>query len=303
MMNIVKSEDKTINRRIAFRIYEKINLFYHKIDPSEVIEPQGDFTQILNSYTLSTSRNSPIDQSLPESQSQENDTRNANISTTGIAFTSKDELQAGDYLMIRIFLLSSMTVIMSCCKVVYCKPSNPFEIDRYPYLIGAQFINLTTEDTAILHRHVSKQKNQQLIFNGLLIGLAISFLAMPDVMFGLLVGVAHHLLELVLHVMHLGFEFVEYNLDHLIEHTLHTDLHTTQVIAFYTLFALGLGILYVLWRFVPPACRRLIDSQISFWTRKKASFLYFWGEQTTSDKVKIVGASVVAIAGYIYFGM
>jgi len=299
------------NRRVAFRVYEQANLFYHKIDHNQVIEPQADFDNILTSFSQSqtttqlssVSRISSVDQSLPESQSQENDTLNVNISSSGIAFTCKDELNAGDYLMIRLLLLSSMTVITTCCKVVYCKPSNPYENDRHPYLIGAHFVNLTAEDTELLNRHVRKIKKQHLAVYGVFLTVAVTVLAMPDLAFGLLAGLFHHVLEVVLHIIHLAFEFVESNLDHLIEHTFHTDLHDTQIIAFYTLFSFGLVGLYVLWRIIPSACVRFRNSQMAFWARKKSSFFYYWAEQTTLDKIRIVGVGIAAITLYGYFGI
>jgi hypothetical protein len=299
------------NRRVAFRVYEQANLFYHKIDQNQVLEPQVDFDNILTSFTQSqitseqssVSGFSSVDQSLPDSQSLENDTLNVNISSSGIAFTCKDELKKGDYLMIRILLLSSMTVITTCCKVVYCKPSNPYENDRHPYLIGVHFVNLTAEDTELLNRYVSKRKKQQLVANGVFLAFAMIVLAMPDLVFGLLLGVYHHGLEVVLHIVHLAFEFIESNLDHLIEHTLHTDLHDTQVIAFYTLVSCGFVGLYFFWRIIPPACVRFRNSQMAFWARKKASFLYYWAEQTSMGKIKIVMIGIAAITCYSYFAI
>jgi hypothetical protein len=298
--NMPVISDKKINRRVAFRIYERVNLFYHKINPAEVLAPIDDYRDMLTTHIKPDSLG--IDR-LPISQSQENDALNVNISSTGMAFTCKEELQVGEYLMVRILLLSSMTVVMTCCQVVYRKPSNPYETDRYPYLIGTQFVNLTAEDTEILNKHVVRHKKQQAISYSLLLSLVLTVLAAPHMVFSFLLGLFHHLLVIILHILHLGFEFVEYNLDHFIEHTFHTELHTTQVIAFYTLLTLGIGILYLLWRVVPPAIQRLYKNQIAFWIRKKASVLYYWHGQTFADKIKIVGISAIAIAGYVYLGM
>ena len=294
--------DKKINRRMAFRIYERANLFYHKINPTDGLTPIDGYHDLLTAQVKLDSSASIIDR-LPESQSQENDALNVNISASGMAFTCKDQLQVGEYLMVRILLLSSMTVVMACCQVVYCKQSNPYETDRYPYLIGTQFVNLTAEDAAILHKHAARHKKQQWIAYSLLLILALTVLVAPDMAFGLILGLFHHLLEIILHILHLGFEFVEYNLDHFIEHTFHTDLHTTQVIAFYTLLTLGVGILYLLWIFLPPVVQRFYKNQISYWTRKKASVLYFWDSQTLANKLKIISISTAFIAGYVYLGM
>ncbi len=296
---------KTINRRVAFRIYEQTNILYQKIHRHRIEEQGADFDKILQGPAQyeSTPQTASVEQRLPDSRSRENDTLNANISSSGIAFTCQEELDAGDYLMIRILMLSSMTAITTCCKVVYCKPSNPYETDRYPYLIGARFVNLTGKDKELLDSFVKKRKKQQRISYGLLLSLAMIVLAMPHLVFELLLELVHHVLEIVLHLLHLGFEFIEYNLDHLIEHTLHTDLHTTQVTVFYILVSLGLAGLYWLWRIIPPVWRNFMRHQTAFWGRKKSSFLYFWGGQTLSNKIRIIGASVAVIAGYAYFGI
>lgn len=310
-MIMAKVNGNKLNRRVAFRVYEEANLFYHKIDRNQVKEPPADFDNMLTSVALSQASTqfsggsaiSSIDKSLPDSQSLENDTLNVNISSSGIAFTCKDELKADDYLMIRILLLSSMTVITTCCKVVYSKPSNPYENDRHPHLIGAHFVNLTAEDTQLLSRHVSKRKKQHLAVYGVFLTMAMMLLAMPELVFGLLEGLFHHALEVVLHIIHLVFELVESNLDHFIEHTFETDLHDTQLIAFYTLVSVGLAGLYFIWRIVPPVCVRFSNSQMKYWARKKASFLYYWAEQTSVNKIKIAGIGITAVTLYGYFGI
>jgi hypothetical protein len=304
---MAKAKGEKLNRRVAFRIYEQANLFYRKIDQNGQMQMPESFDELLSSFNSSTTAvpgpHSMKDASLPDSQSLENDTLNVNISASGIAFTSQDSLQTGDYLMLRILLLSSMTAVLTCCKVVYCKPSNPYENNRYPYLIGAQFVNLTAEDTALLNAHIDRNKKQQWAVNGALLSLALFVLAMPDTAFGLLLGLVHHILEVVLHVLHLIFEYAEYNLDHVIEHAFHTDTHTTQVIVFYILITVGLIGLYFILRVVPRNCRRAGNNLIAFWCRKKASCLYYWGQQALVDRLKIIGVGVIAVAGYAYFGM
>lgn len=310
-MHKAKANNNNINRRIAFRVYEQVNLFYRPIDPNQGMDSPTRVGDGLSGFIRPAtaqpayfdSADSTRVQVLPNSESQENDTLNVNISASGIAFTCKEGLTAGDYLMLRILLLSSMTTIMTCCQVVYCKPSNPYENDRYPFLIGAQFVNLTANDRALLNEHVSKQKTRQRVTYGLLLSLALAVLSFPDLMLGLLLDLGDHVMELTSHLLHLLFEFLEYNLDHLVEHTFHTDLHQTQLIVFYLLLALGLAMLYACWRIIPPLCVRFGNSQLAFWSRKKASLLYYWGEQTLLDKFKLIGAGIVAITCYVLFGI
>ncbi len=303
-MQMNNVNDKTSNRRVALRVYEQANLFYQKIAQSQLNTIQPDFDGILNGYVQSRAADhSFAGLALPYSQSQENDTLNVNISASGIAFTGQEELQVGDYLLLRILLLSSMTVVMTCCKVVYCKPSNPHEINQYPYSIGAQFVNLTQEDSALLHSHVDKIKQQQLVVNGSIAALILVVLAMPGQFFALLVALWHQLLEITLHLLHLAFEFIEITLDHLIEHQFHTDTHDTQVIVFYIVVSAGLVGLFFLGRMSISGAVRWGKSLRLYGSRKKSSWLYFWGEQSMIDKIKIVGIAVTSIAAYIYLGM
>ncbi len=297
-MTMVQVKEKTLNRRTAFRIYEQANIFYHKIDSQLLTQPQANFDNILNNVAASQTSTS-----LPASESRENDTLNVNISASGIAFSCNDELQVGDYLLLRILLLSSMTVIMTCCKVVHCKPGNPYETNVYPYVIGAHFVNLTADDTDLLNRHINNKKFQKRVLNGLLLSLAVFVLAMPDVAFGLLLSLGHHLLEIVLHLMHIAFELVESNLDHIIEHTFHTDTHDTQVIAFYIIVSFGFIGLYLIGRIIPRICLRFWQNVTAYCSRKKASYLYYWSEQTQVQKFKIIGLGIIAITCYSFFAI
>ncbi|MGZ4959850.1 MAG: PilZ domain-containing protein [Methylomonas sp.] len=303
-MGATEAKDKKLNRRVAFRIYEQANLFYRKMEDSQPIEPQPGFDHILtDSSSAQTADFSSIEQALPASQSRENDTLNVNISTSGLAFTCKEELKAGDYLMLRLLLLSSMTVVMTCCKVVYCKPSNPYENDRYPFSVGARFVNMTAKDTELLDCYIDKRKKQQWVVIGSVAALIIAVLAAPDQALGLLVALGHYLLEIVLHLLHLGFEYLELSLDHVIEHLFHTGLHETQVIVFYVLVSFALIPVYFLGRKIPALLARLSTRLLLFWSRKKSSCLYFWGQQSLLDKTKIIGFSTAAVAAYIYFGI
>jgi hypothetical protein len=187
--------------------------------------------------------------------------------------------------------------------VVYCKPSNPYESNRHPYSIGAQFVNITTEDRELLNRHVSRRKKQHFAINAVLAALALDFLFAPAEALGLVVGMLHHLLEIILHILHIAFEVVESGLDHFIEHQFHTNTHDTQVIVFYALVTPALVALYFLGRKIPSAAVQLGKDLLLWWSRKKSSCLYFWGQQTGLGKIKIVGIGAAAIAGYIFISI
>lgn len=189
-INMAQTED----RRRFFRIDDEVNLFYKKIDEKRVHEPHRVSDNILNSCSLSTalemvSQESTallhrLDKTLPDVaeylriietkidllgqaimmqglQFKENDTRNVNISATGIAFDCEEALKQGDYLEIKLLLLSSMAVIVTYGKVIYCKHSQAND-SPYPYFIGVDFINMKDEDREMLIKYVVKKQLQQI---------------------------------------------------------------------------------------------------------------------------------------------
>jgi hypothetical protein len=294
-VNMVKVSDNKLNRRLAFRIYDQVNLFYHKIDHNQAAESRLDFGNIIDN----SSSMSQITENLPDSQSQENDTLNVNISSSGMAFTCKDKLQTGDYLMVRILILSSMTLIMTCCKVVYCKPSNPYEKNQFPYLIGAHFVKMTAEDSALLNGYVNRRKKQHFLVNGLMAILAMGLLAMPEEIFSLFLELCDALLD---HI-NSALEYLSYGFEYLVNYFFHTNPHDTEIVAFYLQSAFELAGLYVLLRIIVSFFVRLSQSLRAFLSRKKASFFYYWGEQTLLYKIGSIGLVTIVITCYGLFGI
>jgi hypothetical protein len=189
-INMTKTED----RRGFFRIDDEVNLFYKKIDKKLVNEPHHVSDNILNSCSLSTALNTisqesalllrRLDKNLPEVadylrlidtkinllvqaimmqgfQFKENDTRNVNISATGLAFNCEEVLQENDYLEIKILLISCMAVIVTYGRVVYCKSNEP-NSSQYPYFVGVNFINMKDDDREMLIKYVVKEQLQQI---------------------------------------------------------------------------------------------------------------------------------------------
>ncbi len=188
--NKMQAED----RRGFFRIDDEVNLFYKKIDEKLVTEPHHVADNILSSCSLSTalemvSQESTlllhrIEKNLPDVadylriidtkidllaqaimmqgfQFKENDTRNVNISATGIAFNCEETLKQGDYLEIKMLLVSSMAVVVTYGKVIYCKRSQSND-SRFPHFIGVDFINMKDEDREMLIKYVVKKQLQQI---------------------------------------------------------------------------------------------------------------------------------------------
>ncbi|HEY8035440.1 MAG TPA: PilZ domain-containing protein [Methylobacter sp.] len=189
-INVTKTED----RRSFFRIDDEINLFYKKIDAKLVTEPHHVSDNILNSCSLSTalemiSQDSLVlmhrlEKNLPDVadylklidakidllaqaimmqgfQLKESDTRNVNISATGMAFNCEEALQEGDHLEIKMLLVSSMAVIVTYGRVVY-RTNSPSADGQYPYFVGVDFINMKDEDRELLIKYVVKKQLQQI---------------------------------------------------------------------------------------------------------------------------------------------
>lgn len=305
---------KNKNRRASFRIYDEVNLFYKKIDEHLVTEPHATFDEILNvpSSTIDLERRAQeastlpglkkkLPDAMPEWQFKENGVRNVNISASGIAFNCDDALKEGDYLAIKILLISTMTIIVTCCKVMYCRDSNP-DHTHFPYFVGTHFVSMEDADRELLVEHVAKHKSRQNIVRGFILGTVVTVIAVPDVVFDLLSGLFHFLFVNILHFLHLAFEFIESSLDHLIEHLFHTDTHQTQIIVFYILVAFVIAGFYWLWRVGPPFCLRCKENLFAYCAHNKASLLYYWEGLSLFDKIKLVLIGVAAIAAYISFG-
>jgi len=303
-MDIVKPKNKSLSRRGALRIYQPVDLFYQKISSGAENGTNFDLTKASEfSQGSGNEQDTQLttDQTLPESKIHENNALNVNISASGISFTCKEELKTDDCLILRIRLSSSIPVITVNCKVVYCKPSNPFEKDRYPYLVGVCFVNIKEEDTELLHKYINKKRKQQLTLNGLLAAFFVTVIGFPDVIFDFLIGLFDLFIENSIEAMHLLFELIEYNLDHLVEFLFHTNVHDTQTIVFYIIIGLGLLGLYVLMRTIPPFCIKQWRNYRVFIHRKKLSFLYCWREKPLMYKISVISAAIIAGSCYVMF--
>lgn len=303
MDKVNKTENK--NRRAFFRIYDEVNLFYQKIDEKQLAElrphpanryPAGDGPVTRNSALPKLARD------LPEDQFKENETCNINISTSGMAFSSDHTLQEGDILLIQVQLVSSMAVIQTYATVVYCKDNQPYDTE-YPYFIGTHFIDMEDDYRSLLKTHIEKKHNKDVRIRAILMTALIIVLVVPTMVFGLLFELIHLIVEVVLHLAHLAFEFIELNLDHVIEHFFHTDLHQTQIIVFYIIASFILYGLYLLVRALPSFCRRCKKNQLAFWTRKKSNLQFFWREQTLVNKIKLGVIGVIVLVLYVFLGI
>jgi hypothetical protein len=285
------------NRRGSFRIHDEVNLFYKKIDEKSATEPQP-----IPITTGKEAQDAALTNGMAaDVQFNKNETCDINISASGLAFNCDAALKEGDCLMVKIMLASGKKPIVAPCQVVYCRSSQAND-SECPYFVGAHFINMKDEDQELLIEHVDKKRLHSRWINGFILAVVITVIALPDVVFGLLLELFHFLLELLLEFSHLTFEFIESNLDHLVEHLFETDVHATQVIVFYIIFPFVCYGLYRLFWAIPSFFRRIKKKQVAYWSRKKAYLLFYWRELSPFNKLKLVLASVAVIALYVLFG-
>jgi hypothetical protein len=264
---------KKTNRRRSFRIYDDVDIFYQKLDKPD----------------LSNANQISDPQALPESIGAENATLNVNISNSGISFTCQETLQPGDIILVRVLLLSSMTMVMSYCKVVYCKPSNPYEHNRYPYTIGAEFVNLRPEDKALLNKHIQKKRKWQWFFTGLFLTALLTLIYVPELIGELLIELFEWLSEIFLEAVFLMDELINYWFSFLLSFLFPQSPHTVQTIGFYlqtTLYALIA--IWAFFKWVPQWAKNTKQRICRFFSRKKASLGYFWKQLPLLHKIAYI---------------
>lgn len=97
----------------------------------------------------------------PSEDVSANETRNANVSVSGLGFESNEALKAGQFLEIKMLLVHSTVVIVTYAKVIYCE-KNPDSYSSYPYFVGVDFVNMKENDRDLLSKHVAKKQLQQI---------------------------------------------------------------------------------------------------------------------------------------------
>jgi hypothetical protein len=188
--NMARAEE----RRRFFRIDDEVNLMYKLIDEKAAVEPSYISDHILNNCSLSAAIDmvsqesalllNRLERSQPEvadylrlldnkidllvqalmmqgGEFTQKNTRNANLSATGLAFESEEKLETGAYIEIRMMLVSCMAVIVTYGKVVYCK-LNKASDGQFPYVVGVDYINMKDQDRELLIKHVVKRQLQQI---------------------------------------------------------------------------------------------------------------------------------------------
>ncbi len=141
--------------------------------------------------------------------------------------------------------------------------------------------------------------NNRTIFYSVILVLLAIIVTIPDVVFDFTVSLFHTLFNFFLDLLHTLFETVEMALDNLVEHQLHTDLKETQLIVFYIMLSMGLGLAYVLLRLLFRFYRHCKSHLLTLWVEEKSFITHHW--LGTSATTKILLASVLTVIAYLFF--
>lgn len=104
--------------------------------------------------------------------------------------------------------------------------------------------------------------------------------------------------ELLLELTHVSFELVEHWLDMLIEHVFHTNLHDTQIIVFYLMWAMvgyPLYRLYKLLRTLPRRYCEFKENLVAAWLQLKIEILAYWQDLPATGKTKWIMGFLASI--------
>lgn len=133
--------------------------------------------------------------------------------------------------------------------------------------------------------------------------ILIILVVIPDIVLGAL----HALLEMIIEGAHVLFEIAEVFLDKVIEHTFHTELHTTQIIVFYILIAGIFFLLKAIWgklrRVVPRYIQECKDTFGSTKALYKVQVEDRWQDLMFFQKMKMYAVGVSLVVGLIFLLM
>ncbi len=186
--------DRGEDRRRFFRIDDEVNLVYKKVDVQQATEPSHASDNLLSNDVLAVAMDALNQESqlilrrlekadsdvadylklmddkidliarsvlLQETEFSVENTREVNISATGLAFACKEALNAGDFLEVKMLLPSCMAIVVTYGKVVYSKMSHSDD-SAYPYVVGLDYVNMKEQDRELLIKHVVKRQMQQI---------------------------------------------------------------------------------------------------------------------------------------------
>lgn len=96
------------------------------------------------------------------------------------------------------------------------------------------------------------------------------------------------------------FEFVEGTLDEIVEHLFHTDLHTTQIIVFYLIWAAALYPAYRIFGYCKKRINDLMETLPCWCKNTMEQAKTNWQQQTFIKKFKLIFGCFIGALGLSY---
>jgi hypothetical protein len=140
---------------------------------------------------------------------------------------------------------------------------------------------------------------KQKIFYSVLLAIIALLITFPDVLFEFAVEFTHSLLEMVIESFHAIFEIVETVLDDSVEAVFHTGLHTTQILVFYIMFLIAIGLIYGLVKVLLKLWHYVKAKFFAFWLQQQYMFSVYWTNLSLASKIKVV--TLISGIAYLFF--
>jgi Na+/proline symporter len=152
-----------------------------------------------------------------------------------------------------------------------------------------------------------KNKSSQCVVEekteGQIIGhIAIQFvllcftILMFDLLIDLLVGVGYLLVDLA----HTGIDAIEYSIELILEHTVHTDHQQSEVIIVNSVLFIILVVVYKGVFMLPKLCAQGINSGKEKWYRYKQHKAKCWKKMSMTLKIKVMSAYILGISCLLF---
>jgi hypothetical protein len=153
-------------------------------------------------------------------------------------------------------------------------------------IVSVKELEASSADRPFMELQMILSINRNVAY-GLILTVIVIVILMFDTVFGLF-------LELI----HVSFEFVEEMLDILIEQLFQTDLHDTQIIVFYLMWAMAGYPLYRLYKLlctVPRRYREVKENFVTGWSQLKIEVLAYWQDLPATGKTKWIMGFLASI--------
>lgn len=145
---------------------------------------------------------------------------------------------------------------------------------------------------------MTSQTNRTILYSLALVGIAV-ILTIPDVIFDFSLDLIHTLFDFLLDSIHTILEGIELVLDNVVEYSFHTDLQQTQLIVFYIMLLMGLGISYGLLKLLLRLYRKCKNILISVWLEEKTLISLYWLNLSLINKIKLI--TIIGGLAYLFF--